>query len=176
MAKVLSALNTFFRKIHNKIALVCGIMFFLYMLNIVGDVAGRYLFLSPILGTIEIGQSVLAICVFMTLAAVEANQENMRVTLIQDHMSSRIKAILEGLALLCGLFLMGFMSWQSFALAKHSFGIKEVGANFPIPLYIGKFVFFIGCVLLCIQFFYELIYLGYRTLVGTPPNGNGEKE
>ena len=171
MEKVLSALDKFFKKIHNNIALVCGIIFFLYMLNIVGDVAGRYLFLSPILGTIEIGQSVLAICVFMTLAAVEANKENMRVTLVQDHMSAKIKAILEGLALLCGLFLMGFMSWQSFALAKHSFGIKEVGANFPIPLYVDKFIFFLGCVLLCIQFVYELIYLIYSTLVGTPPYG-----
>ena len=113
MAKFLSALNTFFKKLHEHIALVCGAMFFLYMLNIVGDVTGRYLFLSPILGTIEIGQSVLAIAVFMTLAAVEANKENMRVTLLHDHVSPKIKAILEVFAVLCGLFLMVFRPEQT---------------------------------------------------------------
>ena len=176
MEKILSALNTFFKKMHENIALICGIMFFLYMLNIVGDVTGRYLFLSPILGTIEIGQSVLAIAVFMTLAAVEANKENMRVTLVQDHVSPKIKVILEIFALLCGLFLMSFISWQGFILAKHSFYINEVGANFPMPLYIGKFAFFLGCVLLGIQFVYELVYLIYSTFTAKPSISNGENE
>jgi TRAP-type C4-dicarboxylate transport system permease small subunit len=176
MAKFLSALNTFFKKLHEHIALVCGAMFFLYMLNIVGDVTGRYLFLSPILGTIEIGQSVLAIAVFMTLAAVEANKENMRVTLLHDHVSPKIKAILEVFAVLCGLFLMVFMAWQSFVLAVHSFNINEVGANFPLPLYIGKFAFFIGCVMLGIQFLYEVVYLIYRSLIAKTPIGSGERE
>ena len=176
MAKFLSALNTFFKKLHEHIALVCGAMFFLYMLNIVGDVTGRYLFLSPILGTIEIGQSVLAIAVFMTLAAVEANKENMRVTLLHDHVSPKIKAILEVFAVLCGLFLMVFMAWQSFVLAVHSFNINEVGANFPLPLYIGKFAFFIGCVLLGIQFLYELVYLLYNAIFVNPSLNRGENE
>jgi TRAP-type C4-dicarboxylate transport system permease small subunit len=176
MTKVLSILDTLFKKMHGNITLVCGIMFFLYMLNIVGDVAGRYLFLSPIFGTIEIGENVLAIAVFMTLAAVEMNKENMRVTLVLDHASAKVKAILDILAIVCGLFLMGFMSWQSFVLAKRSFVINEVGANFPIPLYIGKFAFFIGCILLCIQFVYELIHLIYRTFVAAPSFGDGESD
>jgi TRAP-type C4-dicarboxylate transport system permease small subunit len=176
MGKIVSALNTFFKKLHGHIALVCGVMFFLYMLNIVGDVTGRYLFLSPILGTIEIGQGVLAIAVFMTLAAVEANKGNMRVTLVHDHVSPKIKVILEIFAVLCGLFLMGFMAWQSFVLAVHSFHINEVGANFPLPLYIGKFAFFVGCILLGIQFLYELIWLIYRAFTGNPSIGRGENE
>lgn len=176
MAKILSALNTFFAKMHGNIALVCGVMFFLYMFNIVADVAGRYLFLSPVIGTIEIGENVLAIAVFMTLAAVEMNKENMRVTLFLDHAPHKIRVILDTLALVCGLFLIGLMSWQSFVLARRSLQINEVGVNFPIPLYIGKFAFFIGCILLCVQFIYELICLIHNPRIAGPPTRDGERE
>lgn len=165
ISKTLTALQKYFSIIHENIALICGAMLFLYMLNIVGDVTGRYLFLSPILGTIEIGENVLAIAAFMTLAAVEIKKENMRVTLLHDHVSPRIKTLLDIIANLTGLFLMGLMSWQSLLLAKRSLAINEVGANFPIPLYIGKFAFFVGCLLLCIQFVYELCFLVYYKLI-----------
>jgi TRAP-type C4-dicarboxylate transport system permease small subunit len=170
ISKILAILQKYFSTIHENIALICGAMLFLYMLNIVGDVTGRYLFLFPILGTIEIGENVLAIASFMTLAAVEVRKENMRVTLLHDHVSPKGKILLDIIANLAGIFLMGFMSWQSLLLANRSFHINEVGANFPIPLYIGKYAFFIGCLLLCIQFVYELCFLVYCQVIGGPCN------
>jgi TRAP-type C4-dicarboxylate transport system permease small subunit len=150
MGKILLAIGKFFIKTHEYTALVCGILFFLYMLNIVADVTGRYLFLYPILGTVEIGENILPIAVFMTLAAVEMSKQNIRVTLLQDHLSRRGKAWLDILALLCGLLFVGLMMWQSLVLAKRSLAINETGINLPIPLYVGKIAFFVGCVLLCI--------------------------
>jgi TRAP-type C4-dicarboxylate transport system permease small subunit len=169
MEQVLLVLNRFFTKIHEYIALICGTLFFLYMLNIVADVTGRYIFSYPILGTIEIGENVLAIAVFMSLAAVQTKKENIRVTLLQDHVPTRIGACLNVLALICGLLFIGFVAWQSLILAKRSLGINEVGINIAIPLYIGKFAFFVGCVLLCMQLAYDLCHEIYNGLTAHPP-------
>jgi len=169
MGKILLAIGRFFAKTHEYTALVCGILFFLYMLNIVADVTGRYLFLYPILGTIEIGENIVAIAVFMTLAAVEMSKQNIRVTLLQDHLSHRGKAWLDILALVCGLLFVGLMMWQSLVLAKRSLAINETAINLPIPLYVGKFAFFVGCVLLCIQFTYELVNQIYHKFSGRSP-------
>jgi TRAP-type C4-dicarboxylate transport system permease small subunit len=166
MEHVLLAMHKVFTKLHERLALVCGVMFFLYMLNIVADVTGRYLFSYPILGTIEIGENVLAIAVFMTLAAVQIKKENIRVTLLQDHISARAAGWLDILTLLCGLLFIGVMAWQSFIFAKRSLAINETGINLAIPLYIGKVAFFIGCVLLCIQLAYELCHQIYNRLAG----------
>jgi TRAP-type C4-dicarboxylate transport system permease small subunit len=171
MKKILMTIGKFFVRTHEYTALVCGILFFLYMLNIVADVTGRYLFLYPILGTVEIGESILAIAVFMTLAAVEVSKQNIRVTLLQDHLSHRGKAWLDILALVCGLLFIGLMMWQSLVLAKRSLAINETGINLPIPLYVGKFAFFVGCVLLCIQFAYELVIQIYTKFSGRAPEG-----
>jgi TRAP-type C4-dicarboxylate transport system permease small subunit len=169
MGKILLAIGKFFVKTHEYTALVCGILFFLYMLNIVADVTGRYLFLYPILGTVEIGENVLAIAVFMTLAAVEMSKQNIRVTLLQDHLSHRGKAWLDILALVCGLLFVGLMMWQSLVLAKRSLAINETAINLPIPLYAGKIAFFVGCLLLCIQFAYELVNQIYNKFSGRSP-------
>jgi TRAP-type C4-dicarboxylate transport system permease small subunit len=157
MGKILLEIGKFFKKTHEYTALVCGILFFLYMLNIVGDVTGRYLFLYPILGTIEIGENILAIAVFMTLAAVEMSKQNIRVTILQDYLSHKGKAWLDILALVCGLLFVGLMMGQSLVLLKRSLAINETAINLPIPLYVGKTAFFVGCLLLCIQFAYELV-------------------
>lgn len=175
MAKILSALNRYSTLIHNNIALICGILFFLYMLNIVADVTGRYLFLYPILGTIEIGENILPIAVFMTLAAVEISKQNIRVTLLQDHLSHKGKVWLDILALVCGLLFVGLMAWQGLVLAKRSLAIHETGINLPIPLYIGKFAFFVGSTMLCIQFFFELIEQICRKLTSRIFSNQGVK-
>lgn len=166
MERVLLALQRVFTKVHERIALVCGVMFFLYMLNIVADVTGRYLFSYPILGTVEIGENVLAIAVFMTLAAVQTKKENIRVTLLQEHVPVGVAGWLDVFTLVCGLLFIGLMTWQSFIFAKRSLAINETGVNLAIPLYIGKAAFFVGCILLCIQLAYELCYEIYNRLTG----------
>ncbi len=169
MAGVLSNLHRVFARTYLYVSVVCGVMFFLYMLNVVGDVAGRYLFLSPILGTVEIGESVLAVAVFMTMAAVQLNKENIRVTLLPDRLSDAAKAWLDMLTSVCCLAFMVILTWQSFILAERSFAMNETGINLPIPLYIGKFAFFVGGVLLCLQFAFELVCQVYERVTGTAP-------
>jgi TRAP-type C4-dicarboxylate transport system permease small subunit len=176
MGKILLEIDRFFKKAHEYIALVCGILFFLYMLNVVADVTGRYLFLYPILGTIEIGENVLAIAVFMTLAAVEMGKQNIRVTLLQDYLSHRGKAWLDILTLVCGLLFVGLMMWQSLVLAKRSLAINETAINLPLPLYVGKIAFFIGCILLCIQFVYELLTQIYTKFFDRISEGKGGRD
>jgi TRAP-type transport system small permease protein len=157
MGKALQTFNGFVGKVHDRTVLVCGFLFFLYMLNIVADVAGRYLFSAPVIGTIEIGENVLAVTVFMTLAAVEARKENIRVTLLEEHLSTWWKPFLDLLALCCAFAFVGMMAWQSYIFAARSFGIRETSDNVPIPLYIGKYAFFVGCVLFCLQLAFEVI-------------------
>lgn len=155
MGRLFPAFHGFMGKVHDRTTLVCGFLFFLYMLNIVADVAGRYLFSMPIIGTIEIGENVLAVAVFLTLAAVEARKENIRVTLLEEHLSARWKPFLDLLALCCALAFIGLMAWQSYLFAARSFAIQETSDNIPIPLYIGKYAFFAGCILFCFQLVVE---------------------
>jgi TRAP-type transport system small permease protein len=155
MDRVLSAFNRLLGRVHDRTTLACGFLFFLYMLNIVADVAGRYLLSAPVIGTIEIGENVLAVAVFLTLAAVEARKENIRVTLFEEHLSRRWKPLLDLLALCCALAFVILMVWQSYLFAARSFGIRETSDNIPIPLYIGKYAFFVGCILFCLQLVLE---------------------
>jgi TRAP-type transport system small permease protein len=157
--RVLTAFNRLLERAHDRIALVCGFLFFLYMLNIVADVAGRYFFSAPVIGTIEIGENVLAVAVFMTLAAVEARKENIRVTLLEEHLSKSFKPFLDLLALCCAVAFVALMVWQSYLFAARSFGIRETSDNIPIPLYIGKYAFFVGCVLFCLQLVLEAVFI-----------------
>lgn len=175
MEGVLPAFNRLLGRAHDRIALVCGFLFFLYMLNIVADVAGRYLFSKPITGTIEIGENVLAVAVFMVLAAVEARKENIRVTLLEEHLSKRWKPFLDLLALCCALAFVSLVVWQGYLFAARSFGIRETSDNIPIPLYIGKYAFLAGCMLFCFQLVLEAVSI-IRDLSHRVPTKDAREE
>ena len=158
------AMRRFSNRINESLTAICGIVFFLYMLNIMADVTGRYLFLKPVQGTVEIGENVLAFAVFLSLAAVQMRKGHIRVNILESHLSSRSAAWLEILALSVGFIVFSLMTWQGFTFAIRSWQINELGINLPIPLYIGKFALFVGSAMLCVQFFIDLLDQIYRKL------------
>ena len=154
---IVLAIRKFFTRINEPLTIICGIVFFLYMLNIMADVTGRYLFLKPVQGTVEIGENVLAFAVFLSLAAVQMRKGHIRVNILESHLSPELAAWFEIFTLAIGFSMFGLMTWQGFTFAIRSWQINELGINLPIPLYIGKFALFIGSAMFCIQFFIDLI-------------------
>jgi TRAP-type C4-dicarboxylate transport system permease small subunit len=155
--KVLSVVGNILRKINTVLVAVCGGAFFLYMFNVVGDITGRYLFLKPITGTIEIGQLVLAFATFMSLAFVQMQGTHIRLPVLTERLSPLWQALLELLTLAVGIALVGLMAWQGYRIAINSWKIMEYANTAPVPIYIGKSAVFIGCSLFTLQLVFDFI-------------------
>ena len=152
IAAVLTSIENVLSRINTVVVAACGILLFLFMLMEVGDVSGRYLFLSPVPGTREIGEIVLAYVVFMGWAAVLANNQHIRVLLLVDRLPLRWQAWLELVALLVGLAMILPIAYYSFELALKSYITKEIAFTYAIPRWPGKTALFIGSSLFAIQF------------------------
>ncbi|HEY79442.1 MAG TPA: TRAP transporter small permease [Dehalococcoidia bacterium] len=168
--KILSTFRKVLAVINGSLVAVCGLAFFLYMFNIVADVTGRYLFLTPIDGTVHIGQLILPFATFLSLAYVQMRGEHIRVTLLVERLSPRWQAGLMLLTIIASIGLTALMARYGLVFAMRSFQMKEVATLFPMPLYIGKFAFFIGCALFSIQLIVD--FLGQ--LFGQPATKNPE--
>jgi TRAP-type C4-dicarboxylate transport system permease small subunit len=152
IAAVLISIENVLSRINTVVVAACGILLFLFMLMEVGDVSGRYLFLSPVPGTREIGEIVLAYVVFMGWAAVLANNQHIRVLLLVDRLPLRWQAWLELVALLVGLAMILPIAYYSFELALKSYITKEIAFTYAIPRWPGKTALFIGSTLFAFQF------------------------
>jgi TRAP-type C4-dicarboxylate transport system permease small subunit len=159
IASVLLSVERALARVNTVVVVACGALLFLFMFMVVTDVSGRYLFLKPLAGTMEVGESVLAFVVFMGWAAVLANRQHIRVLLVVGRLPLRWQAGLELLALAVALAMMAPIAWYSFSFAVKSYVIKEVGLAYGIPTYPGKFALFIGSALFAIQLL--ITFLGH---------------
>jgi TRAP-type C4-dicarboxylate transport system permease small subunit len=157
IASVLTSVEKVLTRINMGIAVVCGVVWILFMLMVVGDVTGRYAFLAPIEGTMEVGQNVLAFAVFLSWAAVLARNQHIRVLILVDRMSPRWRHAFDILALVMGFAVILPIAFYGFSFAAESIRLKETGITYGIPLYPGKLALFVGATLLALQFFIQLL-------------------
>jgi TRAP-type C4-dicarboxylate transport system permease small subunit len=157
IASILISIEKVLTRINLVIAAVCGVVWLLFMLMVVGDVTGRYAFLAPIDGTMEVGQNVLAFAVFLSWAAVLARNQHIRVLILLDRMPPRWRYAFEVLALVLGFAVILPIAFYGFSFAAESIRLKETGITYGIPLYPGKLALFVGATLLALQFFIQLL-------------------
>ena len=145
------------RKINMVAAFFCGVLVFLYMFLVSFNIAGRYLFNTPLNGTMEIGQLVLASIIFFNLAYAQGEKAHIRVTAVLDQFPSKWRHRIETITLVIGFLMMMIMAWRSVIFAVESFHIREAHMSVDVPIWPTKFIFLIGWIMLGIQFFLEIL-------------------
>ncbi|WP_254799122.1 TRAP transporter small permease [Halomonas sp. SS10-MC5] len=112
---------------------VAGATLFAMMLLTTADVTGRYFFNSPILGTVELTQLMLAALVFLSLPVVCWREEHVSVDLLDSVFPARliwIRQVLVNLIVTGALWLMARRVW---ALGERAMQWGDVTEFLRIP-------------------------------------------
>jgi TRAP-type C4-dicarboxylate transport system permease small subunit len=133
----------------SRISGIIAIVFLLAMMAItVSDVFLRYVFNSPIIGSVEITESLMVVGGFLGIAWCAVKRAHVKVDLIQRHLPHRIRAIFESITYFLGLLIVPFVAWQGFAQAVYMHAEDKVSTLLKIPAYPFYGVIGIGYALL----------------------------
>jgi len=113
----------------------CCIGIFAIMLIAVVDVVGVRVMGQPIYGTTEMIEELTAFLVVCGLGLVQAEADQLRITLVLNRVSQRWCDLLNFLAYFIGLGVTSFLCWRSVALAEEYFtfhAAKQVEFYFPL--------------------------------------------
>lgn len=158
--KGLSRSEMLFTRINDRIVSACGVLLFLQMVFQVCDVTARYLLSMPLPGTMEISESVLVFITFLCGANVLAIGGHVRVTLLLDRLTPVRRVWLDVFCFAAGFSIMLLLAWRAFLYGLYSYRVQDTsgtGTAFDLPLYPAKFAFFVGCAMLCLQFFVQML-------------------
>jgi len=131
----------------------------LFILMVLGaaDVIGRYLFNKPIVGTLERGQIILALMVFLSWGYTQIKKGHVNVELFVSKFPPRIRAVTDFITTLLMLIFTILIVWFSaiMAIETHYSGEKIYVIGWPM----APFQLFvpIGGIFLCLVFILELI-------------------
>jgi len=144
-------------RVNAVVALACGVLVFCYMFLVIANVTGRYSFNSPVYGTMEIGQLVLASVIFFSLSYAQMKRSHIRVRAVLERLPPNWQEIFEISILAVGFLVMILLAWRALPFALESYNLKEVHVAIDVPIWPTKFIFFIGWTLFGIQFFVEFV-------------------
>jgi len=129
------------------------------MLQGAADVAGRYLFNQPIIGTMERGQVLLAMMVFLSWGYTYIMKGHVTVDVLISRLPHRVQMMSKFAAAFLSLIFCILIVWRS---AVKGLGYLQAGELVYIihwPLAPFALVAPIGALLLCIVLVLELIQL-----------------
>ena len=135
-----------------------GCLALLMMMGVtVVDVAGRFIFNSPILGSFEITQYLIVVMVFSFIGYAQAEKWHVNVDILVNIFSGKTQSLINLFNCSISLVLMILIAWMGFEKALESLATGDKPMNLPIPQY--PFVFFLalGCGVLCIEFLRDIL-------------------
>ncbi len=126
--------DSFLKLMHRLIEPVVAIVLFVMMALTFGDVIGRYVFNSPIVGALELTEFCMAIVIFLGLILLTAKQGHITVDLFDTFIPDKIKVIQKVIINLINLIVMGVISWQLWIKAKDAVEYGDRTEFLMLPL------------------------------------------
>lgn len=129
------------------------------------DVIGRYLFNKPIIGTMEIGEILLASMVVLGWSSTQFAKEHVSVEFFVSRVPRRARLRLNFATTFLSLVLFGLITWQSVVAAKvyHEAGRLVYTINLPLAPF--QLVVSLGALILCAVFIIQMVQL-FRQMKG----------
>ena len=131
---------------------VSGYVLFFMMLLITTDVAGRYLFSSPIPGTLEFTEFLIVFVVFFSMAYVQLTKRHICVELLTQRLPRRVADGLAVVVLLIAALFFALMCWQAWFSGLSALEYREASDGLvQIPVYPPKLAIPFGAALIALQ-------------------------
>jgi TRAP-type transport system small permease protein len=135
MQKVAARTQTGIESISRIMAIIASVVLCAMMLLTLVDVAGRYFFNRPILGTWELVGLLLVFAGTWGLAYCQIKRQHIRVDIISTKFPRKGQAVVDFISYLVGAVGFGLISWQVLLMAKNYFVHKYVTDTLDQPIY-----------------------------------------
>lgn len=149
------------------------IVLFIMMVLISADTVARYVFNSPIDGTMELSEFFMIAIVYPSLAYAQYLKAHVRVELFLLRMSPITQTLLGIFTDSVAALLWAVIGWKGADMAIRAWVLRDTTSGIlPLPLFPAKILIPIGAALLCIQLLcdiYEKIRLLSGAEVHLPP-------
>jgi len=157
MLTILKRMDRGIRYIENVLIVICGVIFMVMIFLGTADVAGRYIFDSPVLGTQELMQVMMGAIVMLGWAYTQKEDGHVKVELFTNMMPYRAQKVLALIMTVIALGLFAIIAMKSWDIALANISRRFLVVDFPS----GPFYFLVpvGSFFLCLEFIVHIFHI-----------------
>ena len=156
LIKPLHVLLNILKRLSTYLAYIGAFFLFAMMCLTMADVAGRYIFNTPILGAFELTEFIVLILIFSFLAYAQANKSHVSVDLFMMFLPKKLKFYIEIFNHFACLAIMILIARMGFEKALEMMETGVSSPNLALPTYPFVFFLFLGCAVMCIEFIRDI--------------------
>ncbi len=134
-----------------------GMVLIAMMLLTTADVAGRYLFNSPIMGVFELTEFMMACLVFCSLAYTQSKKAHVAVDILGTMLPPNGQRAIEFINYLISFCILALITWKSIERGVEVMATKDSSAILQIPVYPFMFLVALGSAALAIEYLKDMI-------------------
>ena len=160
LSKLASRVEAGLGSVSRVMAIIAAVVLAIMMLLTVADVSGRYFANHPVKGTYELIGLLLICAATWGLAYCQIQRGHIRVTVLFEHFSPRVRAVLNSLFYLGGLGGFSLICWQMLVMAKKYLFLPTGGLTetLHIPYFTFMLMLAIGAVMLAVILLVDLLH------------------
>jgi TRAP-type mannitol/chloroaromatic compound transport system permease small subunit len=123
------------------------------------DTVGRAIWNSPMLGAVEMTESLLATVIFLAMPYAQRHSQHVVVDIIVQMFSERWQLIAYFVALVATFGSYGLLAYEAIDGAQQSVAALEVSAGYvPVPIWIAKIFAAIGLVVAAAETLRQVVF------------------
>jgi len=145
------------RVVSEKLHILSGMAVIAMMLIMSLDVIFRYVLKTGFLDTLELSSMLLGAVTSLTLASVTKDEEHIRFSMLTDRISMRAQGVARAVTLMISAALFSVLTWQTTIRTISTLRSGEFTGSLQIPLWPGRFLFALGCLLTTLVLLTQLI-------------------
>lgn len=130
------------------------------MLMTTADVAGRYIFKTPIAGVFELTEFMMVCVVFLSLAFTQSRKGHVEVDLFVSRLPAGFQRVVARINSLLTFLVLVLIAWKSFERAMELRGLKECSGTLAIPVYPFLFVVALGAAVMAVEVLRNIVDRG----------------
>lgn len=121
------------------------------------DVAGRYLFNTPVLGAFELTEFLVLILIFSFLAYAQSQKRHICVEILADLLPQKVQFVSQLINAIVSIVLFVLITYMGINKAIELIGTGESSPNLVIPNYPFAFFLALGGFVMCIEYAKDII-------------------
>lgn len=126
--------------------LAAQLLLFFMMVLVTFDVMGRYLFHSPIKGSVDMTELAMTVIVFFSIAYTHWKREHISIDFLVERLPLRVQWVFDSVINLLITVLMVLMSWSMFENAQRLLRSNTVSPDVNLPVYVFAFLATVGTI------------------------------
>lgn len=133
--------------------MLAGVAFVLMAVNILVDVTGRFLFTTPLSGTLELTASFwMPIATAFAMALALHRHEHIRVTMVVDRVSPGARAMADRITAAVVALVVAGLTYFSYTDAMYAVSIRQASTGpVPVPIWFVKLMLVVAMALFTAQ-------------------------